>query len=266
MIHLRITGSGAPVLLLHGAPSSVEDFRPLVERLARRHRFLWPDLPGYGLTPAVEGHTTVAKVQTMLEDALLALGIHELAVVGYSFGAYRALSLALGGRVRVSDLVCLGGFARIHDADRAGIEAWRDAVKARPDFADDAFRKVFAERRVSAKTAREHPEALALISRAFDLVKPAVLADELQSLIEARDLVPYLGNLKSRLTLRVGAEDTTTPHRYSEEIALRVRGSVLQVVPGAGHALLVEDAHHTLDAIDQALKAQVAPHRDHEHA
>jgi len=42
MIHLRVTGTGAPVLLVHGAPSPVEDFRPLVERLGRRHRATCP--------------------------------------------------------------------------------------------------------------------------------------------------------------------------------------------------------------------------------
>lgn len=262
MLHLRLTGSGAPVLLLHGAPSAAEDFRPVVERLGRRHRFIWPDLPGYGLSEPVEGKTTIARVQTLLEDAVLALGIKELAIVGFSLGAYRALSMALSGRLRITDLVLVGGYAGLDPADAEGMRGTAGFLRTLPDFQNPAVRQMFAERMLTPESAKANPEAAQRVGRWLDLTTPSLLADELESSADSRDLLPHLGLLRSRVTLRVGARDVATPARYSEELAKRIKGARLQVVPEAGHALLLEDPHRTLDALDEALKAQVATRRE----
>ncbi len=264
MIHLRITGTGPPVLLLHGSPSPAEDFRPLVERLSRRHRFIWPDLPGYGLTPPVEAKTSVPRVQVVVEDALLAMGVSELAVVGHSFGAYRGFSLALGGRIKVTDLVCLGGYCRVDDADRPVIQSTVEALRKLTDFKDEAFRRSFAERMLAPDSAKDHPELLEQVGKWLDLTSPGALADETESMLEARDLLPHVGTLKTRVTMRVGAQDAVAKPRYAEEIAIRMRSAQVQVVPGAGHALLAEDPFRTLEALDDALRVQVTPRRERE--
>lgn len=262
MLHLRITGTANPaVLLLHGAPSAAEDFRPIVEAFGRRHRFLWPDMPGYGLSEPLEGKTSTPRVMTLLEDAVLALGIKELAIVGYDLGAYRALSIALNGRLHVTDLVLLGGFSAVEQAERERLGQWAEALRKADGFSDE-LKKSFAERVLSPTTLAEKPDRAAEVAKWLELTKPALLADEVDAMIEARDLLPHVGNLRLRLTARVGAHDTITPPRYSEELVKRVRNARFQPVPDAGHALLVDDPHRTLEAIDEALRAQVATRRD----
>lgn len=252
------------MLLLHGAPSSADDFRPVVEALGRRHKFLWPDLPGYGLSERVDGTNTVARVQAILEDAVLALGIKELAIVGFSFGAYRALSIALNGRLRVTDLVLLGGLPGLDAGDQANMRATAEAIRNLPDFSDPGFRQMVAGRMLTAETLETRPEAVQRVQGWLDATTPAALAEELLSSVQARDLLPHLGNLRLRLTARVGANDVATPPKYSEEIVKRVRGAKLQVVPQMAHALLIEDQHRTVEAVDEALRAQVATRREDE--
>jgi len=259
MLHMRITGSGPAVLMLHGAPSAADDFRPVVERLARRHRFLWPDLPGYGLSEPLEGRTTVARVQAMVEDAVLALGIKELAIVGFSLGGYHALSVALAGRLKVTDLVLLGAYAGLEPADAEGMRQSAQLVRSVGDFKDPGLRKLIAQRMLSPRGLESNPEGVA---HWLDVTTPAALADELEAAAQARDLLPHVGLLKARVTLRVGELDQAVPPRYSEALAKRIKGARLQVVPEVGHGLLVEDTHRTVEAIDDALKAQVAARRD----
>ena len=54
-LHVALRGSGSAVVLLHGTPSSPEDFEPLVAALAESHRVLVPHFPGYGQTPPDAG-------------------------------------------------------------------------------------------------------------------------------------------------------------------------------------------------------------------
>ena len=41
-------GSGPPVVLVHGTPSSSREWRHVIEALRERHRVLAPDLLGFG--------------------------------------------------------------------------------------------------------------------------------------------------------------------------------------------------------------------------
>lgn len=45
-------GAGPPILLLHGAPLTALGFVRVIRELAKHHRVLAPDLPGFGRTPA----------------------------------------------------------------------------------------------------------------------------------------------------------------------------------------------------------------------
>lgn len=261
VLHLRITGSGAPVLLLHGAPSSADDFRPLVESLGRRHRFLWPDLPGYGLTGPLEGKTSVARVQTLLEETVLSLGIKELAIVGVSFGAYRALSLALGQRLRITDLVLISPIAAIGAAEATALRENAAVLRGQSELRDPGLRGAFTERMLSEE-ARSRPEAVKQVEGWLEGTTGGVVADDWEAFAEARDLLPHVGLLKARTTVRCGGKDTLFSPQQTEELAKRIRGAKLQRVPEAGHAVWVEDPHRTLEALDEALKAQVAPRRE----
>src|SRR4051812_50219724 len=55
-LHVRVIGTGKPVLLLHGFPDSSLGFRELCEALAARgFRAIAPDLLGYGLSDKPAG-------------------------------------------------------------------------------------------------------------------------------------------------------------------------------------------------------------------
>jgi haloalkane dehalogenase len=49
-IHYLEAGEGEPVLLLHGFPTSSHLWRNVLPELAKTHRAIAIDLPGYGLS------------------------------------------------------------------------------------------------------------------------------------------------------------------------------------------------------------------------
>lgn len=99
-LSLARTGSGEPLLLLHGMGSSRRDFATVLEPLAREFDVLDVDLPGVGRSPALEERPTVAAITDAVERTLDDEAVGQVHVLGNSLGARVALELAVRGRAR----------------------------------------------------------------------------------------------------------------------------------------------------------------------
>src|SRR5439155_16845492 len=88
-------GRGSPVVLLHGLGATNASFLPTVWDLARDHRVIAPDLPGFGETakPIRSYH---ARFYAQWTAALLKqLGVERAQIVGNSMGGRVALDLGM---------------------------------------------------------------------------------------------------------------------------------------------------------------------------
>jgi 2-hydroxymuconate-semialdehyde hydrolase len=106
------TGSGPPVLLLHGSGPGVSawaNWRLTIPELSTRCRVIAPDMVGFGFTdrPAGQRYDMDAWVGQAL-GVLDALGIAQTDLVGNSFGGALALAIAIRHPGRVRRLVLMG--------------------------------------------------------------------------------------------------------------------------------------------------------------
>jgi len=112
MLHVRVIGTGKPVLLLHGFPDSSLGFRELCEALsAQGFRAIAPDLRGYGLSdkpPGLEPYRYTAIVSD-LAALVRATSDEKVAVLGHDWGGTLAYCLASEHPELVSRLVVLNG-------------------------------------------------------------------------------------------------------------------------------------------------------------
>ena len=112
-VHYLEKGEGSPVVLLHGNVVTAEDFRTsgVLDLLAKRHRVIAFDRPGFGYSDRPHGSLWSARAQAdLLRDALDVLGIDRPIVLGHSWGAAVALALALNHPDDVRGLVLLSGY------------------------------------------------------------------------------------------------------------------------------------------------------------
>jgi pimeloyl-ACP methyl ester carboxylesterase len=104
------TGSGAPVLFLHGSPATSLVWVPLLAKLPGV-RAIAIDRPGHGLSgaidyadvPDIRAHT-VAYIDALLD----AMGLEQVALAGNSFGGLCGLWYSLARPERVSSVLQLG--------------------------------------------------------------------------------------------------------------------------------------------------------------
>ncbi|HEU4484786.1 MAG TPA: alpha/beta fold hydrolase [Povalibacter sp.] len=121
-IHVRIGGTGSPVILLHGYGDTGDMWAPLAARLMRNHTVIVPDLRGMGLSAvALEGFTKKNQAEDVA-GVLDALHISQTDVVGHDIGNMVAFAFAAFHPDRTTRLVVM-------DAPVPGIGPWEEILK-----------------------------------------------------------------------------------------------------------------------------------------
>jgi pimeloyl-ACP methyl ester carboxylesterase len=112
-LHYVERGAGNALVLLHGNGSMIQDFGSsgLIEMAAKRYRVIAIDRPGFGHSqrPRTEMWTPQAQAE-LIHKALPRIGVSRAIVLGHSWGASVAASLALKHPQTVSGLVLASGY------------------------------------------------------------------------------------------------------------------------------------------------------------
>lgn len=265
-----VPGSDAPaVLLLHGNGATTADMAAsgLLGRLARRHRVICFDRPGFGWSDRPRAPMTPEAQARLLTAALQELGVRRAVVVGHSWGTLVALAMALDTPQAVAGLVLAAGYY----LPTRRIDVWLAAGPAVPVagtvlrhtlapllgwlLAPAVVRKLFAPRAVPAAFTAGFPISLAL--------RPGQLratAEESGLMIPAaRRLAARYGELACPVTVFGAADDRLVEHEQAPWLHDAVPGSALHVVPGVGHMLHYAVPDEIAAAVDALAVAAVAP-------
>ncbi len=97
-------GHGSPVLLVHGLGGSWQNWLETIPHMAKRHRVIALDLPGFGASPMPHWEISVPAYGRFLRDFCEKLGIDSAAVIGSSLGGFIATELTINEPDRVENL------------------------------------------------------------------------------------------------------------------------------------------------------------------
>jgi haloalkane dehalogenase len=107
-IAYREAGSGPPVLLLHGWPTSSFLWREVMEPIARANRVVAPDLPGFGASDKpLDVEYDFDFFESTLDGLLAQLGIEETGLAVHDLGGPIGVHWALRRPGRVTRLALL---------------------------------------------------------------------------------------------------------------------------------------------------------------
>jgi pimeloyl-ACP methyl ester carboxylesterase len=228
------TGSGPPLVLLHGASTTGrETFAAQIPALAEGFRLYLPDARGHGRTlwDAADGFEAEWLVDD-LEAFVDGLGLRTFHLIGYSMGALTALGYAVRAPQRLRTLVVVG------------------ITAAREPRATVGRRLMNPERIV-----KDDPAWAAEMDLTIDPVQgPGAWRRLLTAIAADIDSQPLLtpGELRSITapTLVVaGDRDPLVPVGQAWELSRQVRDGRLFVAPDSGHDVLTRRPALALEAL-----------------
>jgi len=236
-IHYRMSGKGAPVLLLHDAQSSLHTWSGWTERLSEKQLVISVDLPGFGLSsPHPQGSYSSFMYESFLDSFLQKLSFKKVSLAGCGLGAQIAWQFAAESPQRVDKLILLGapGF----EAKKTTAVEWlasaplinRVLWKITPrSFIRISLEEVWADDELVSED---------LVQRHFDLRLMSGHRKAFTDRASVRDNRPPI-DLIERITAPTlilwGAEDTRISPEHAYDFHKRIRGAVLKIYRNTGH-------------------------------
>lgn len=246
-LHIETTGSGPPLVLLHGWAMHGGVFAPLVDRLRDRHTLHRVDLPGHGASR----DSVVPLALDAVVDAILAQ-VPDAPWCAWSMGGLFALHAACMHPERVPALVMLCASPRfVRGPD------WRYGVSAeifqsfasglRADYRATLDRFVALEA-FGSDHARDTVRALRaeLFARGEPPAQSLVHGLELLQTTDLRGLLPAL-RIPS-LWIAGRRDRLVDPRAMRDAAALAPDARFMQIEHGA-HAPFLTDTHEVAEAI-----------------
>jgi pimeloyl-ACP methyl ester carboxylesterase len=120
--YYEVSGTGDPLIVLHGAYMNIPQMGAIIPRLAQTHRVYALELQGHGRTTDIDRPITYQNLADDVAAFMNAVGLPKADVFGYSMGAIAGLQLAIRHPSKVNKLVVAsGGY---------DVEGWQPEFKA----------------------------------------------------------------------------------------------------------------------------------------
>ena len=234
-LHLRDEGEGRPLVLVHGYLGSGRHWDAQFDAFAPRRRVIAPDLAGFGASNGLDAPDGIAGHATLIWDALDRIGVSGIDLLGHSMGGMVAQEMTAQAPARVRRLVLYGTgpvgvlpgrFETIADS-RARIE--RDGVEA-------------TARRIAANWFADgvHAPGYALCVReGLAATEQAALAS--LAAWEGWDGRAALAAIRAPTLAIWGDRDRSYPRGQPQALVEGIPDCRLEIFPGHGHALHLED-------------------------
>jgi len=225
-----------PAVLIHGAGGDHLYWPPQIRRLPNQRIFAL-DLPGHGRSDGV-GHQSIEDYAAAVLRFLEAAGLNAAVLVGHSMGGAIALHLALHHPQRVLGLGLVASGARL----RVAAAILQNA--SNPSTHGDAVALIIAW----AFSPQAPPRLRELAARRMRETRPSVLYGDFLA-CDAFNVMEQLSRLTAPTLVICGNEDRMTPLRFSEFLRDNIPGARLEVVPHAGHMVMLEQPQAVANAL-----------------
>lgn len=238
-IYYTITGSGQPVVLLHGFAEDSTIWKHQLEFLQQHCMLVIPDIPGSGQSNLlVSDNVTMEDYAAFLNELLIIENIENCIVLGHSMGGYITLAFAAMFAAR------LKGFGFIHSTAFADSEDKksnrRKAIKFIEEQGINSFLKNTIPNLFSPAFREEHLETIEdLIARGNSFTKEALI-QYYTAIMNRPDRTALLINSNVPVLFVVSSEDTAAP---LEDLIQQVHlpsVSHIHILQRVGHMSMVE--------------------------
>lgn len=238
-VYYKATGSGQPLLLIHGYPLNGELFKN--NRMMSGYRVITVDLPGFGKSKLAPGQTVSIEnyAQTMV-GFMDAMKLDKAVVGGMSMGGMTLLQMYKIAPERFKGLILIDTTAE--PAGIAEAAMWRGTAQQAQQKGVASLVDLLMPRMLTGESRMKMPNQVAPLG---NLIKQASVEGAVgagNALASRPDANPVLPTIKVPTLIVAGLEDNVTAPELQMKMNKAIRGSKLVLIPGAGHASTFEKA------------------------
>jgi (E)-2-((N-methylformamido)methylene)succinate hydrolase len=236
--HLRESGAGAPLVLIHGVGLDLEIWEPLVPVLQPRRRLIRYDMRGHGLSAKPPGPYRLDDFVDQVDKLAAALSLDRFDLAGFSMGGMVAEAFAARFPERVARLALLH---TVHDrspTERAAV-AQRLAQVEAGDL-EGSIEAAIA-RWLNTTYRKSHSDAVTAIEhRMRGNDREAYLASYRVFASADAEVLPLLDRIRCPTLVLTGEYDTGSTPAMARALAARLPDASFAILPGLRHLALLE--------------------------
>lgn len=244
-LHYEVSGSGSPLLLMHGWGCDHTTVASIAATAARTHTVYNIDLPGFGASPEPDSNWTVEDYATLMEGLIVRLGLKSPVLIGHSFGGRVAIVMASRGTYDSIVLV-----------DAAGVKPRRPLKYYLKVYSFKAARRLLpliigrerAGRRIERMRSRHGSADYASSSPRMRAIMSLAVNNDLRHLMPA---------VKAPVLLIWGENDTATPMRDARIMERLMPEAALVSFAGCGHYSFLDNPGQFAAVLSSFLNSRI---------
>jgi pimeloyl-ACP methyl ester carboxylesterase len=234
-------GSGRSLLLVHGAGGTSLYWGMQLAELSKKLRVIAIDLPGHGKTERLKKKATIERYADHVAGFMEQIGLTHAIIAGHSMGGLVVQQLALARPDLFEKLIIVDSTACFPDPalDPNAPKILDSLSDSYSNLQPEALSRAIISRLFSKKTIEGgHLTPLLKYLPTDSVYDPSIWFRD----FEAGRGVDLRGQVKdiSIPTLIIAGGDSMIPNAMSQFLLENIDGSVLEVIPDAGHMLMLE--------------------------
>ncbi len=239
-------GDGPPLLLIHGLGGVWETWLENIPHLARSHRVIAPDLPGFGDSPMPGWEISIQAYGALIARLCRALGIESAPLVGNSMGGFISAELTVSEPVLVSKLVLVSAAGVSHARMmREPAEAAGRMARAATPLLLKNHQRAFRRRRLRNQMLRHvaHRPSQLPAELVWEIANGGLNAPGLVAAIRGLagyDILDRLDDVEIPTLIVWGRNDLIVPVGDALEYQRLIRNSELVIFEQCGHIPMAE--------------------------
>ena len=244
------TGSGPPVVLIHGFPFSRRMWEPQTP-LAGAGRLITADLRGFG-----ESGGTPASLDELADDlhALVEhLRLPTAVFGGFSMGGYVLFRYLARHADRAKAVLLLDTRAEADTPE--GRQRRYDSIARIERDGPAGYLDDFVKLVVATKTLESQPDLVKAVRDLMESRRTPSLVGGLRAMAQRPDSTPLLSSIRVPTLIVVGEDDKATPVSSARTMHEAIPGSRLVIIPEAGHVSNLEQPERFNAALRDFLQA-----------
>ncbi len=235
----RITGTGAPVLLVHGFGEDGSIWEKQVPVLEKKYQLIIPDLPGSGRS-ALTADVSMEALAEVLKQILDALQIPACVLIGHSMGGYVALAFAEKYPDRLKALGLFHSSALADNEEKIVVR--RRGIEFIHEHGPDKFLEQSTRNLFSDEFKLQHPDTVQEIIDRFTNFLPQSLVSYYEAMIRRPDRTAVLKKLGKPVLFIMGEYDKAVPLEQCLPQSYLPQLCYMHILKHSGHMGMLEEA------------------------